>query len=631
MKKSIKTISLLLLVGFLVGCSKNNQNSSHSSEEQGYKDRIKIMDFSILDVTSGITNSNDPRYFEDAKPIDYYRKPDKVRMYYLDEINDVYYITLDNFAKVFKDDLLDGITSTNTETNGVATWTLTENNNELFKMSVDAHKKTISIDSAMEPSLVKPIYNGRIGVNDYCQMTSEFVPGYENKTRVFNFAKYNFDIFKVGDKYCYPFALLNAETSKIIERSFLYLSAYKELLKYGMKDQLFQTTFMVDNRETHVADYALNAFKQQYALPDDESVRVELEALRAFNKKLVYYVMDNSYGLAKEKGIKSMSDYFENFDYSALFESENSVKRGSAYFKAFQMLNDLHSNYEYSHYFSESADGDGSSIYSQTLYQDRIALKLYLTSARNDAIKKYNEARGTDVTPGEMRYSQDNKYGYFSFDEFNTFNYFGEGDVPEDTLIADAFYLFVKNLNEAKAKGTKRIIIDDSCNGGGYVTLMGKLLALMSKDNKSEMFLRDDVSGAIEKYTTRVDSNKDGVYDVNDCFGNDFEQFYIVTSKFSFSCGNAYPFYAQKNGLAKIVGESTGGGECCVFGYTLPTGQGLTYSSPYHIGYYDAAKNKYEGDEKGARPNYTISDAFYEIYDVDKVAQIIELIDNRDQ
>ena len=36
--------------------------------------------------------------------------------------------------------------------------------------------------------------------------------------------------------------------------------------------------------------------------------------------------------------------------------------------------------------------------------------------------------------------------------------------------------------------------------------------------------------------------------------------------------------------------------------------------------FIELAEQKYEeGDEKGARPNYAISDAFYEIYDVDKV------------
>ena len=337
--------------------------------------------------------------------------------------------------------------------------------------------------------------------------------------------------------------------------------------------------------------------------------------------------MDNYYGIAKEKGIKSMSDYFETFKEADLFTSEDGATRGSAYYKAIQMLNDLHSGYSYSSYFSEFPKDDGSAKYTQTFYSNRTDLQLLLTAMRSDHIKKYNDANSTDVVQTDVRYSRDGKYAYFSFDAFDTFHYYGtETTIPEETLLADTYYLFVKNLNEAKARGAKRVIIDDSLNGGGYVDLMGKLLALMSKDNKSEMFIRDDANGSILKMTTRVDSNKDGVYDERDCFGNDFE-FYIVTSNYSYSCGNAFPFYAYQNGLAKMIGQKSGGGECCVFGYTFPTGQGLSYSSPYHIGYYNATNNTFLGDEGGAIVKYASGNSFYELYDVDLVKQKIEITD----
>ena len=632
MNKRIKVVSLLMLVGCLISCS-NNQNKPDSGEgQQSYENRVQTTDFTILDLTSGITSPNDPRYFDDSKTIDYYRKKEQIRMYYLDRIDDVYYLNLDTFAKVFKDDLSEGIASNVIEEHGIATWTLTKGDKQVYKLAVDGNKKTISVDSEMEEELVKPIYVGKTGVNDYAQVTIDYVPGHENKTRVFNFAKYNFDIFKVDDTYCYPFALLAAETSKIMDRSFLFLSAYKELVKYGIKSQLTDTSFNMDGKEVAADTYIRGAFNQLYKSPEDETVNVAPKTLSVFNKKLFYFIMDNYYGLAKEKGIKSMTDYFENFEGTNSFEAVNGIERGTAYNRAVQMLNDLHTSYEYSSYFSESSGTQGAGFYSQTLYKDRMALQLYLSSLRSAAIDKYNKSRGLsvddEVTFKNVRYSEDNKYAYFSFDAFETFNYYGDGAVPENKLLEDSFYLFVKNLNEIKAKGVKKIIIDDSCNGGGYVTIMGKLLALLSKDNKSEMFLRDDATDAIQKITTRVDSNRDGVYDANDCFGADDITFYIVTSKFSFSCGNAFPFYAQINGLAKIIGQSSGGGECCVFGFNFPSGQGLGYSSPYHLGYYNTTNNRYYGDEAGATPTYSVDSSWYELFDVDVLGQRIDLAEN---
>ena len=76
MKKSLEIISIFLFVGSLVvGCSNNNnpqQSSSSKPEEKNYEGRIKSAEFTVLDLTNGITNVDDPRYYEDCKSIDAY-------------------------------------------------------------------------------------------------------------------------------------------------------------------------------------------------------------------------------------------------------------------------------------------------------------------------------------------------------------------------------------------------------------------------------------------------------------------------------------------------------------------------------------------------------------------------------
>ena len=577
----------------------------------------------IIDLTQTVVNANDPRFYEDSKPIDAYKRKDKIKFYYLDEIDDVYFVTLDTYASIFKDELLEGITSSNSETNGVATWTLTKDNKEVYKIVMDANKQTMSVYSGLDAEYVKAIYNGKTGLGDYAQISEEFVEGHDNKMKTYDFGKYGFDFFEVDGKYCYPFALLAAETSKVIERSFSYLSAYQEIIEYGLPEQL-ETSFLINNVETMAKNYQSKAYNAQYAVSEEDDTKVAPATLTAFNKKLFYFIMDNYYGLAKEKNIKSMSAYFENFKESEDFLSTNGKIRGSAYNRAIQMLNDMHTSYTYATFqFSEYAASDGSAAYSQTFANNRNELYTLLSTYKKDVINQYNAANSSDLKAEDVRYSKDNKYAYFSFDGFTTYNYFGEGEISEESRIEDSYFLFVRNLNEAKAKGVKNVIIDISTNGGGYVTIMGKLLALMSKDNKSEMFIRADDNDSIQKITTRVDSNRDGKFDASDCYGNDFT-FYLVSSNYSFSCGNAFPFYAKLYGFATIVGQKSGGGECCVFSYTFPTGQGLGYSSPYHLGYYEPNEKKYYGDEAGVSPAIPITDPFYQIYDVDVLGARID-------
>ena len=150
MKRTLQILSTIFVLGCVVSCSsgKTSVNSEPSVYEESmeiyepskYEGRIKSEDMTIVDITGGITSANDPRFYDDTKPIDAYRRKEKVRFYYLDEIDDVYYVTLDAFASIFKDELLSGITSSNTEENGVATWTLTKADQEVYKISMDANK-----------------------------------------------------------------------------------------------------------------------------------------------------------------------------------------------------------------------------------------------------------------------------------------------------------------------------------------------------------------------------------------------------------------------------------------------------------------------------------------------------------
>ena len=593
-----------------------------------YNGRINSKDFKVINLSYERTNANDPRYFDDAKPLATYLKADTYKFYYLDNVDEVYYLPLSTYVDLYKGDFKDEVVNTVTEENGVATWTSTLKDS-VYTLSIDKNKQTISVKGTLEESF-KSIPGGRNGVNDQLSLVSTYVEGHEEKVKTFSFKEYGFDVFMADGKICLPFGLIAAETSKYVERKFLTVSLNNYLIEYVAAEQYVDFTYLNDaNKEVNFIDMMTNSYKELYGVPEEDNPNYKKilapKTLTEFNKKVVYYLFDNYYGLASVKGIKSMSNYFDNLEQSEkCFTNGDGTIRGSGYYNVLQGLNDLHTGYGYSMFLGESASSDA--IIPQSFYKNRMDLKAYLGTVREQTIEKYNEENGTDLKAEKVRYSKDGKYAYFSFDLFDTYTYFGEGAVPESELFHDCYHQFVMNLNEIKAKGTvKRVFIDDSQNGGGYVALMGKLLALLSKDNKSVVYLRDQSDDAIQAHTFRVDSNNDGVYNEQDCFGNDFK-FYIVTSPYSFSCGNAFPFYADKNGYAKIIGGQSGGGECCVFNYTLPTGQSITYSSPFHIGQYDATNNTFEGDEDGAYPYVAYSKNF-NIYDVDTLGAFITLRD----
>ncbi len=601
--------------------TESSEPTDSSEATDPYKDRIKSKDFKVINISNEKQSSNDPRFFDEAKPLSTYLKADTYKLYYLDEVNDVYYLPLSTYVDLYKGDFKDGVTNTVTEENGVATWT-SKMGTSTYTLALDKNNQTITVKGSVE-EYFKPVSNGRNGVLDQADIAISYVEGHEEKAKTFSFKEYGFDLFEADGKTCFPFALIAAETSKYIERKFVNVSYYNYLVEYVASEQYVDLEYIDENNKTGVLNNLIrDSYAKLYGIEDENGNKIVQapKSLAEFNKKIIYYLFDRYYGLASTRGIKSMSKYFDNLEASGLFTDVDGVKRGSAYAYALQGLNDLHTSYGYSPFMAEGAGDDA--IPDQSFYKDRMNINAGLVALREIEIEKYNTAHGTELKETHVRYSNDGKYAYFSFDSFMSYTYYEQGEIPESELFHDCFHQFVKNLNEIKAKGTvKRVFIDDTVNGGGYVALMGKLLALLSKDNKSLMYLRDEVDNSIQVYTTRVDSNKDGKYDASDCYGNDFD-FFIVTSSYSFSCGNAFPFYAQRAGYAKIVGFQSGGGECCVFNYTLPTGQSITYSSPYHIGDYVKENDSYVGDENGAFPWQQMNKSF-NMYNVDEFGAFI--------
>ena len=315
-----------------------------------------------------------------------------------------------------------------------------------------------------------------------------------------------------------------------------------------------------------------------------------------------------------------MREYINNTVYADKFLAKSPEERGAAYAILLSLLNDAHTGYSASSYLGENLGMFGTR-YSQNLFGDRIVTNQILSSLRTAELEK----NGDGTKPTTVRYSQDGKVAYFSFDEFQVGKYYESGDLSENQLGVDTFRLFIKNLNEIRdykraegaEKGTvETVVIDDSLNGGGYVAVMGKLLALLSKNNYAKLYLKNDNSGLVYKYEFSVDINNDGQYDDKDCFGQYF-RFVIITTPYSFSCGNAFPYYAAWLELATIAGYKSGGGECTVDSIVFPFGNGMNHSSNFHIGSYDENTKVFVGDEEGASPKFPLT---FNFYDIEKVA-----------
>jgi len=164
------------------------------------------------------------------------------------------------------------------------------------------------------------------------------------------------------------------------------------------------------------------------------------------------------------------------------------------------------------------------------------------------------------------------------FDKFSGTDYaawqaYYDGTGPMPTLATspnDPFTIFLDALKKAdEDPDVKNLVIDLTKNTGGSSDVVVAMTSLMYGDS----FFRciNTLTGEKLVWHFDVDRNLDGKFDADDKLVHYNLNFCVLTSKYSFSCGNLFPALCQDAGVL-ITGETSGGGSCGVGAYLTPEG-----------------------------------------------------------
>ena len=332
--------------------------------------------------------------------------------------------------------------------------------------------------------------------------------------------------------------------------------------------------------------------------------------LRQLEKDLLYFHFDAKYGLAENKGISSIPAYFDENHIGEDMLSEDAGKRTEGFTRVISLFNELHTTLQGLGYHWGD---DSSSVIPQqarTEYLETSAL-----------LKGYYEQSG--IEPGSIIYSSDSKTARIGFNSFSAAMdaYKEDGTLREDAYLEDSYLYVLHQLQAIKEVGTvENVVIDISRNGGGYVLIMQKILALLSPNNLGLTYSYSPKAGGLSQDSLHLDNNHDNAYDELDVFGDDFDNIYILTSPCSFSAGNELPFFARNLGYAKTIGVNSGGGECSTEVVCFPSGRSYAYSTDNHYVYInDDQEIVYS--ESGA--GIDVSLPYESFYDIEAIAAAI--------
>ena len=349
-----------------------------------------------------------------------------------------------------------------------------------------------------------------------------------------------------------------------------------------------------------------------------------------YNYNILRLMFDKLYGLRDIKGFTSADAYFSSLGLKEALKSTNTKTYNEALAKLIGNVDDGHSSLNALSIYTAFEDYDSLGDLMKNNIGPRVTSLMEKRNTYSKArIDKHAELHPDDPQKGNtdpnyyqgLRFSDNKETAVITFDSFthnsdiikNMKELWPEGSHIEESeyLIQsrskminstpDGFttsFFILKELNK-NSKVVKNVVVDLTNNGGGLIATVPYLMAFFTDD--PVYAIKDINTGAIKEYHYKINLNGDDKYSEGDTFKGQFS-FYVLTSGFSFSCGNVLPGLA-KNAGAKIIGERSGGGVSPVGVYLDALGTAINISDHYNMLYKDA-DGKYIQNDSGIPVDY---------------------------
>ncbi|WP_026493564.1 S41 family peptidase [Butyrivibrio sp. XPD2002] len=471
--------------------------------------------------------------------------------------------------------------------------TLTRENE--YTMEVDSDKDTITYldydafilppDSIRLIDIMKRNDFNPDGTTNYFQHTDYAYERYGNEITL-SLSDYNIDIIGTEEGCFVPLATIS---------DFLCVDNYFSLLFNGESVIILGYDEIINPRGRL---YDLG--KVYYSAPAGSIP----EDLVKFSYNELCLALDNLYGLKDLHGISTFENFFDNTGLKAdLLSTDPATVDGAIQELLNVHLDDLHSAYVapsyYKGYDPDNVPPEGSSTVSFEEFQTRLS---DIRDSYYDEVPFYEEIGDT---------------AYITFDKFitTTQDYYKN---PPDSNFSDTIGGMLYSYQQITRKGSpvKNVVLDLSLNTGGDVDAAAYVIGMFL--GEGQYSLRNLFTDAMTTDYYYVDSDLNHEYDEKDSLSG--YKLYCLISPVSFSCGNLVPCIFKSSHKVTLLGQTSGGGTCCVLHMSTATGSVFQLSGHYQLSF---VKNGVFYDiDKGTDPDYVISN-LNNFYDRQKLTNYI--------
>lgn len=363
----------------------------------------------------------------------------------------------------------------------------------------------------------------------------------------------------------------------------------------------------------------LNALGKAYFNTDKTAVP---EALTRYNYHELCLMMDAAYGLKHTHGITSFDTYFTQIGLKKELLSCDATRMEIAMKSLVnRFIADIHTRY-----------------YTPSPYFDYENKKDLLNDPNLDSLNYHDRRAAFDTTPnvrtkqiGEVEPIQQIgdtvfltfdaidmlQFGASYYDPFVKSKLYTQAKLATDNV---ALFSYLQTELDEKYKDVKNIVIDISCNSGGFVPTVSYLLDAII--GKSEIEFYNENIGSLQSYAVDCDLNLDGKIDSSDkSLRERGLNISIITSDRTFSAANAlacYLKYLDRDVL--VLGQTSGGGSCVVCDAVTAVGTAYRISSTKT--FVTRQNGKIIDLEDGVRPDIALSTA--RMYDREYITELVD-------
>ena len=609
-----KFLTLTLLACMLASCSNNSTNTNTSvptSQNQ-------------IQSTSTSTSGTVVKQVLGSKLYDKdLSQSVSLPTTYFESEGDVPYVTLNAFLAFLTP--LYTVDSTGTVTNTYTKVTI----------KFDVNSNTISSDDYDKAT--SPLENDKLPL-DMANSKQDILSSYDVTNSTYtkgekfeiNLNNYHAKMISYGGKVYVPFAYVEA----------IFMSPLGARFAFNGSDYyMIDNDYLIDSTNSTETNTVLSAYGNAYYNGAYSKLTSRSTSFSNYFYYSFLFEMENFYGRYKELNITSLDEKLNSLKLTGdetltikqaiLSSSSATASAGIA-----DAINQVFGDGGHTSFVGRGSSVTFDSTINTTLIRNILFYDNRYANNLNNIYRPLIEAFKNNNASGYQTYGSTAviRMENFSIDAYQMSEkktadptYYPTAEIVKAGLNADkpsTFSILYSCFEKITADSTiKNVVFDITLNSGGAVCAMLQALTFMSSDASASLYIKNTKTGAISKETVKYDNNLDKKFDSKDSYAGKYN-FFILTSGFSYSCGNSFPCIAKDNNLATIIGQTSGGGNCTVANCVGADGITWSMSSNYSMVHKDGT-----GVDNGQKVDYECDSSTF--YDMTKLDTFVNNINSK--